>query len=41
MARADGRADDELRPVSFELDVQPTPPGSVLVRQRAAEPLLR
>jgi ribonuclease PH len=30
--RADGRANDQLRPVTFELDIQPTPPGSVLVR---------
>ena len=31
MPRADGRRPDELRPVSFELDVQPSPAGSVLV----------
>ncbi len=29
--RADGRADDELRPVSFTLDVAPASAGSVLV----------
>ena len=29
--RADGRANDELRPVRFELGVQQGPPGSVLV----------
>lgn len=32
MPRADGRANDELRPVSFELGIQPSPPASVLVR---------
>lgn len=31
MSRSDGRAADELRPVSFDLDVQPSPAGSVLV----------
>lgn len=31
MSRPDGRADDQLRPVSFEVDVQPSPAGSVLV----------
>jgi len=29
--RADGRAEDELRPISFELDVQPFAEGSVLI----------
>ena len=31
MSRPDGRAADQLRPVSFEVDVQPSPAGSVLV----------
>lgn len=30
--RADGRSNDQLRPVSFELDVQPSPAGSAVVR---------
>lgn len=32
MTRPDGRAADELRPVSFELGVQVHPPGSLTVR---------
>lgn len=31
VSRPDGRAADQLRPVSFELDVQPSPAGSVAV----------
>ena len=31
MTRADGRAPDELRPVTIEVDVQRHPPGSALV----------
>ena len=31
MSRPDGRAADQLRPVSFNLDVQPSPAGSVEV----------
>ena len=31
MSRPDGRAADQLRPVSFEVDVQPSPAGSVQV----------
>lgn len=31
MSRPDGRADDQLRPVSFEVDVQPSPAASVQV----------
>ena len=32
MPRSDDRANDELRPVRFELDVQPSPAGSASVR---------